>query len=270
MVDLSFPQASLLAVVQGLTEFLPISSSAHLILASEVMGWPDQGLAFDVAVHVGTLLAVVIYFRQDILRLLRAWISSLLSRRLDPDSKLAWLLIIASVPAGIAGLIGQGFIEANFRSTTVIAAATLFFAGLLWLSDRLGSRSSTLSQLGWKQALYIGLGQCFALIPGTSRSGITMTVALLCGLQREAAAKFSFLLAIPIILASGGLQALSLRDESKGNIDLWQLLVAVALAAVVAMLCIHFFLRLIEKIGFLPFIVYRLILGLGLLLLTVS
>tara|TARA_S200000501_G_scaffold375740_1_gene428552 strand:+ start:1169 stop:1978 length:810 start_codon:yes stop_codon:yes gene_type:complete len=269
-VDLSFPQASLLAVVQGLTEFLPISSSAHLILASEVMGWPDQGLAFDVAVHVSTLLAVVIYFRRDILRLLLAWIASLFSRRLDQDSKLAWLLIIASIPAGIAGLLGQGFIEANFRSATVIAAANLFFAGLLWLSDRLGSRSNPLSQLSWQQALCIGVGQCFALIPGTSRSGITMTVALLCGLNREAAAKFSFLLAIPIILASGGLQALSLREGSVGDIDVLQLFAAVALAAVVAVLCIHFFLRLIERIGFLPFIIYRLILGLGLVLLTVS
>ena len=269
-MELSFLQASLLAVVQGLTEFLPISSSAHLILASEVMGWPDQGIAFDVAVHVGTLLAVVIYFRREIHDLFLAWLSSLVSRQLNADSKLAWLLILASIPAGVTGLLAQDVIEANFRSTAVIAGTTLVFAALLWLADKVGKHNNPLSQLSWRQAFYIGLGQCFALIPGTSRSGITMTVALLCGLQREAAARFSFLLAIPIILASGLLQAFSLRGENAANIDLLQLSAAVILAAAVAMLCIHFFLRLIERVGFMPFIAYRIILGVALVLIAAA
>ena len=267
-MELSFPQASLLAVVQGLTEFLPISSSAHLILASEVMGWPDQGIAFDVAVHVGTLLAVVVYFRREIRDLFLAWLSSLVSRRLDSDSKLAWLLILASVPAGVTGFLGQDVIAANFRSTAVIAGTTLLFAALLWVADKLGKHTRPLSQISWQQALYIGLGQCFALIPGTSRSGITMTVALLCGLQREAAARFSFLLAIPIIAASGLLQAYSLRGANAEDINLLQLSAAVVLAAVVAMLCIHYFLRLIERVGFMPFIAYRIILGIALVLIA--
>lgn len=253
-------QAVLLALIQGLTEFLPISSSAHLILPAQLLGWEDQGLAFDVAVHVGTLLAIVIYFRGEVLNLSQAWLLSLTGKPVNEDSRLAWLIILATIPAGLAGVIFNQAIETHLRSTEVIAATTIVFALALYWSDRAGGKSFTLQRLDWKSALAIGVSQALALIPGTSRSGITMTAALFLGFSRDAAARFSFLLSIPLITAAGLLKTRELL-ESGSDTD-WTLIALGALVAFIsAYACIHLFLRFLERIGFTPFVIYRLLLG---------
>ncbi|MEQ5836957.1 undecaprenyl-diphosphate phosphatase [Marinobacter sp. NFXS9] len=254
-----------LAIIQGLTEFLPISSSAHLILPSQVLGWSDQGLGFDVAVHVGTLLAVVWYFRQDVMRLTGAWFSDTAHRRLTEDSRLAWAIIVATIPAGLAGIALEHVIETQLRSALVIAIATIGFGVVLWWADVAGKREKGLPSLGWRDAVLIGLAQALALIPGTSRSGITMTAALFLGYQRDAAARFSFLLSIPLIIAAGLLKSIELAQT--GTESQWaDVLIGAGVSFVSALLCIHLFLRFLEKLGFLPYVIYRLLLGAVLLL----
>ncbi len=262
-------QASWLAIIQGLTEFLPVSSSAHLILPSALLGWEDQGLTFDVAVHLGTLLAVLAYFWRDLWTLLRAWLKSLQGQHSN-DSRLAWYLIVATVPAAVAGLLLEDFVESGARSILIIAATSIVFGVLLYVADRHSSRAasghSQLWQLSWRQVMFIGFAQALALIPGTSRSGVTMTAALFCKLGRRDAARFSFLLAIPIIAASGLLRSLDLLAGNGPDFDPMLLVYAISLSALVAWLCIHYFLKLIERTGFLPFVCYRLALGLLLLI----
>lgn len=252
-------QAVWLAIIQGLSEFLPISSSAHLILPSEVLGWPDQGLAFDVAVHVGSLMAVMIYFRRDIVSLSRAWLDSVSVRRHSPESRLAWYLILGTVPAGLTGLILGGLIELHLRSMAVIAFTTIFFGLLLAWADIRGRGQRDISQFTWKSALVVGVAQAVALIPGTSRSGVTMTAALALGFDRESAARFSFLLAIPVIMLSGGNKGLELINSA--SVDWSIILIGTLLSAVTAYLCIKFFLKVIQQIGMMPFVIYRMLLG---------
>ncbi|WP_111497497.1 MULTISPECIES: undecaprenyl-diphosphate phosphatase [Marinobacter] len=260
-------QTIALAIIQGLTEFLPISSSAHLILPSQILGWSDQGLAFDVAVHVGTLVAVVWYFRAEVVRLTRSWVGDTLQRRTSEDSRLAWAIILGTAPAGLAGLLFEDVIESQLRSALVIALSTIGFGLVLWWSDAVGRREKGLAALGYRDALVIGVAQALALIPGTSRSGITMTAALFLGYRREAAARFSFLLSIPLILAAGLLKTLELAET--GSEAQWlDILVGTGVSFVSAVICIHLFLRFLERLGFMPYVIYRLLLG-GLLLLMV-
>ncbi|MEQ8954238.1 MAG: undecaprenyl-diphosphate phosphatase [Gammaproteobacteria bacterium] len=254
-------QASVLAIVQGLTEFLPISSSGHLLIPAHLFGWPDQGLAFDVAVHVGTLLAVIIYLRRDLWAIGTDCLRCLAGAESTEQSRLGWMLLLATLPAGFAGLLFNDLVADYARSVLVVAVSTIGFGLLLGWADFRGTRQLGINTLNWRQALFIGLAQVLALIPGTSRSGITMTAALWCNLSRAAAARFSFLLAVPIILASGLLQGLDLVREGVSSQDWLVLLYGTTLAALVAGLCIHFFLMLVETIGFLPFVIYRLLLG---------
>jgi len=253
-------QIIVLALVQGITEFLPISSSAHLILVPVVFDWEDQGLAFDVAVHVGSLSAVIYYFRKEIQRMTQDWIQSLIKRENIGESTLAWAVIIGTIPAGFAGLLLNDFIELNLRSTLVIAVSTIVFGLLLWYADATGSQSRTEHTLSLRDILIIGFMQALALIPGTSRSGITITAGLLLGLSRDAAARFSFLLSIPLILAGGGLKTKELL-ESPIAVDWQAIIYGTILSAISAYFCIHFFLKLLDRIGMMPFIIYRLILG---------
>ena len=269
-MEIDFLQVSFLAIIQGLTEFLPISSSAHLILPSMLLGWNDQGLTFDVAVHLGTLLAVLIYFRVEIQRLAVALSRHVFAGNNSADAQLAWLIIVATIPAAISGFLLNDLIEEGARSLPVIAFTSIVFAILLFWSDRIGVKKRSLSDLNWKHALFIGVAQALALIPGTSRSGITMTAALFCQMSREASAKFSFLLAIPIIFGSGLLRASKFATQEGHAIELLTLLYATLLSASIAFACIHYFLRLIDRIGFVPFVVYRVVLGLFLLALYVS
>jgi len=254
----------ILAIIQGLTEFLPISSSAHLILPAEVLGWNNQGLAFDVAVHVGSLLAVMIYFREDIVRLVIAWFSKGFSKQQSTDSRLAWWVIIGTIPAGLFGYLMKDWIELYARSALVIAVTTIVFGLLLWYADSKAKQSKTTDTLTLKDILVIGVAQAIAVIPGTSRSGITMTAGLMLGLTRESAARFSFLLSIPIILAAGLFSAYDLL-EANTAVDWQALFYGAAFSFVAAYLCIFLFLSWISRIGMLPFVIYRLALGLILL-----
>ena len=263
---MDYLHAFFLALVQGLSEFLPISSSAHLILLPRLLGWPDQGLAFDVAVHMGTLVAVVAYFRHDVLCLFCAWTRSCVRRRLDSDARLAWLVVLGTVPVAVAGLLFHDYIESSLRSPLVIAATTTGFGVWLGLADLRGRKNRSEADLTVFDALWIGLSQALALIPGTSRSGITMTAALALGLTRSAAARFSFLLSIPVILFAGSYESLQLLQQPE-PVAWGALLLGTVVAGVSAYLSIHFFMRLIEKVGMLPFVVYRMLLGAFLLLL---
>ncbi|HEX6930338.1 MAG TPA: undecaprenyl-diphosphate phosphatase [Gammaproteobacteria bacterium] len=256
---MDFIQIVILALMQGLTEFLPISSSAHLILVPVVTGWPDQGLAFDVAVHVGTLAAIVLYFRHDLAQLFAGWLESVSGKGLSQDGRLAWAVLFGTIPVGVAGLMFESVIEDSLRDPLVIATTTVVFGLALWAADRMrGTRTEHM--IMWKDVLVVGVAQAIALIPGTSRSGITMTAGLFMGLNRIAAARFSFLLSIPVTALAGGLETFELL-ESRGATD-WQVLGTGALLAfVAAYACIHFFLKWLPSIGMLPFVIYRLLLG---------
>ncbi len=258
---MDFIQLFVLSIIQGLTEFLPISSSAHLILVPLLTGWQDQGLAFDVAVHVGTLSAVVFYFRHELTLMAKDWFKSLTTFKQTPNSLLAWGVIIGTIPVGITGLLFKEVIETSLRSPIVIATTTIIFGLTLWWADVYGKRQRDEHTLTLKDILIIGCAQALALIPGTSRSGITMTAALLIGLSRAAAARFSFLLSIPAILLPGLLKTLDLANTSYNNVEWNTLFLGALISGCTAFVVIHFFLKLLEKTGMLPYVIYRLLLG---------
>ncbi len=260
-------QVIVLALVQGLTEFLPISSSAHLILVPIISNWPDQGLAFDVAVHAGTLSAVVLYFRRELRVMFVDWIGSLRGQH-TADSRLAWAVLFGTVPVGMAGLLFADVISEHLRSPLVIATTTIVFGVLLWLADRNKNLVRDEHQLRWKDVLIIGVAQAIALIPGTSRSGITITAALMLGLKREAAARFSFLLSIPVIVLAGGSETVKYAEVASTQ-DINYLIIGAMISALSAYACIHLFLKLLQRIGMTPFVIYRLILGAVLLALFI-
>ena len=252
-------QIVLLALIQGLTVFLPISSSAHLILPKELLGWPDQGLAFDVAVHFGSLIAVLSYFRREVSVMVSSWVLQFGPQGPTQDSRLAWMIIVATIPAGIAGLLFNDYIELNFRSGIVIAWTTVIFGLLLWLADRKSQLDKNIYQIGLITALIIGIAQAMALVPGTSRSGITITAALLLGFARSDAARFSFFLSIPIIVLGAGFKTMELLQAP--DIAWFDIIIGTVLSAISAYLCIRLFLAFIERLGMLPFVIYRLVLG---------
>ena len=255
-------QALALALLQGATEFLPVSSSAHLALAPALLGWPDQGHVFDVAVHVGTLAALAGYFRRDLAAWLRAGAAGGAARR-----ELLWLLL-ATAPILVAGPLLYDLASTALRDVEFIAWTTLGFGVLLWLADARGARARSLAELGWGAAAAVGLAQCLALAPGVSRAGIVMTAALLLGLRRTEAARAAFLLALPTVAAAGVLSAGKAAAGAPAP-EWGPLLFGMAAAAASAWLCIHFFLRLIERLGMLPFALYRVALGAALLLFAV-
>lgn len=258
--------AILLALIQGFTEFLPISSSAHLILPSVLLGWPDQGMAFDVAVHLGSLLAVLHYFRKEVVSLTLAWWGSLKGQAQNAESRLAWCIILATIPACIVGALLGDVIADFLRSGWVIAVTTIVFGLLLWWADKIARLHKDEYQTGWRGALLLGCAQALALIPGTSRSGITLTAGLMLGLTRNAAARFSFLMSIPIIFLAGSHQAAGLLSEG-GQIPWFVISLGVLVSFLSALACIHLFLALLNRIGVLPFVLYRL--GLGAVLIWV-
>ena len=259
---MDYLHALVLAAVQGLTEFLPVSSSAHLILVPELLGWPDQGLAFDVAVHVGTLLAVVFYLRHRIAAMVVQWCQGWVERTWSQEGLLAWWVIISTIPVGFVGLVAGDWIEFHLRSALVIAAATFGFALLLaWADARSRAHNDDLNDLSAKQALWVGCAQALALIPGTSRSGITMTAMLAMGYSRVVAAEFSFLLAVPAIALPGLLKTQALM--SADTAVRWEpLLVGVAVSAALAFACMRWFMRWVARIGMRPFVIYRIVLAL--------
>lgn len=265
-------QITLLSLVQGFTEFLPISSSAHLILAPLLFGYELQGLAFDVAVHVGTLAAVVLYFRHEIAAMLVALSGCLKTGRIEsPDAWLAMMIALATLPIVVLGvplkLLLESLRQNDLLVALVIATTTIGFGLLLWYADARGRRRRDEYQLRVTDALVIGFMQAIAIIPGTSRSGISITGGLLLGLTRKAASRFSFLLAVPTILMAGGLEALDLA-RSPDPVDWPSLWLGGLLSFIVAYLTIRVFLAFIEKISMLPFVLYRILLGMVILFLV--
>ncbi|MEM1091772.1 MAG: undecaprenyl-diphosphate phosphatase [Pseudomonadota bacterium] len=258
-------QILLLALVQGLTEFLPVSSSAHLILANRLFGWADQGLAMDVAVHVGSLLAVVGYFRRDLLAMLSGGNSPAFPEL--PARSLAIWLVLVTVPLVICGVLFADVIGTQLRRIEVIGAASIVFGLVLWLADRWGRRSETRVQP--PAMISMGLAQALALIPGTSRSGITMSAGLAAGLDRETASRFAFLMAIPALGSAGLYSAWDLLSSGQDP-HLGEFALAVAASAAGAWVCIDAFLRLVGRLGMLPFVIYRVALGVFLLVLAAT
>ena len=253
-------QVVVLAIVQGLTEFLPISSSGHLVLVPSAAGWTDQGLAFDVAVHFGSLLAVCLFFRDDIAALFRGAKYLMKADYPTLEGRIAVALGIGTVPAAVAGLALAGWIEANLRSPAVIVVTLSGYAILMVLADRFGRRDRIVADVTLRDALIIGCAQALALVPGTSRSGVTISAGRMLGFDRRDAARFSFLLSVPVILLAtiyemGGL---IIGDE---QVDWLQLSVAALVAAVVAYVSIDFFMRFVSRIGLLPFALYRIALA---------
>ena len=249
-------QLILLSLVQGLTEFLPVSSSAHLVLLSEFLGEEDQGIIFDVGVHFGTLLAALVYFRSD----LKKMIINLGSHKLlSEENNLTTNLVIGVIPILLAGFFLRDFVNLNLRNSEVIAYATIIF-GIFLYTAQLRKGKEDLDSVNLKQALIIGLFQCLALIPGTSRSGITITAGLFLGLSATAASRFSFLLAIPTIgaIALAELIRISFIDITDNGTELS---IALIISFLVAYISIDMFLKLIDRIGFTPFVIYRLLLG---------
>ncbi len=253
-------QIVLLSIIQGITEFLPISSSAHLILFSGVIGEEDQGIIFDVAVHFGTLLAAIYYFRGDLLSM----IFSLKKRDNHESNNLLVSLFISSLPILILGFLLREFVENNLRSIEVIAYSTIFFGILLYISSIRTKSKKDETDLNPLDSLVIGFGQSFALIPGASRSGVTMMSALFLGYKPNFSARYSFLLSIPTIMAISVVEIFTItKTEYAFSLDL---LLAMSISFLFAFFTISFFLKALDRIGFTPFIVYRLILGLILIL----
>lgn len=253
-------QIVVLAIVQGLTEFLPVSSSGHLVLVPALAGWTDQGLMFDVAVHMGSLVAVCIYFRHDLAGLVRGGLQLARGNHEGIESRLALAIALATVPAAVAGLLFAGWIEANLRSPVVVVFELTVFGILMALADRYAPRSRNITNVTLRDALLIGLAQALALVPGTSRSGITITVGRALGFARQDAARFSFLLSAPVILLAGGYKTLSLLLS--GVPVAWnELALGVLVSAIVAYITIEFFMRFVSRIGLLPFAMYRLLLA---------
>lgn len=254
---MDYLQLIVLALIQGITEFLPISSSAHLILPAQLLGWADQGLAFDIAVHVGSLTAVVLYFRADLAGYAASGTALLTRRRVDERVMELARIAVATLPVVVVGVLARELVETELRSVLVIAAATVGFGLLLGFAD---TRHGTREAVSWRDALVIGGMQILALIPGTSRSGITITAALLLGLTRVSAARFSFLLSIPTIAGAGLLATLDLLNAGHG-VD-WGLLgLGALLSGLAAYACISAFIALVERTGMMPYVAYRLALG---------
>ncbi len=266
-------QAIVLGLVQGLAEFIPISSSAHLIIIPWLLGWKDPGLAFDVALHMGTLIAVLVYFWQDWVRLVRGALNSIARRNwtADPDGKLAWYIVLATIPGALAGALGESKLDEMFHGSTPSAAANgiliigvvmIALAVLLWIAERVASHRYDMSHLTLQQALTVGVAQAFAIIPGVSRSGSTITAGLFMNLKREAAARFSFLLGTPVIVGAGVKKGYDILHE--GGIpsgDLPAFIVGFLVAAVSGYAAIFLLLRFLQRNTTLPFIVYRVVVG---------
>jgi undecaprenyl-diphosphatase len=263
----SLIHAAILGIVQGLTEFLPISSSAHLILVPRLFGWNDpfiDSAAFDVMLHMGTLVALLVYFWRDLITILGAWLASIRDRRIgdDPQRRLAWLLVVSVIPAAILGAAFESFFDQAFREHYQwIAVFVLVGATLLWLGERRGTQTRGLDGMVLRDAATIGAAQALALFPGISRSGITIAAGLLLGLKREAAARFSFLMAVPVIAGAGIWKARTLVGAGLGGAEVNELIVGMVTSAIFGFVAIAFLLRFLRTNPTTVFIAYRIVLA---------
>jgi len=259
-------QAVALALIQALTEFLPISSSGHLILAPRLLGWSDQGLEFDIATNTGTLLAILVYFRRDLVSILRGWLASLRVGEGSAESRMGWALALGTVPAAVAGLLVKDLVASQARRPELVATTAIVYGALLFLADRLGRRQRPLDSVGLRDGVLVGCAQALALVPGTSRSGVTMTAGLALGLTREAAARFAFLLAVPIGLLVGAKQLVDLARGVPLGVDGGTLALGIGVSAVAGYAVIAVLLAFVRRFSLAIFAVYRLLLGVALLL----
>ncbi|MCP4355516.1 MAG: undecaprenyl-diphosphate phosphatase [Proteobacteria bacterium] len=255
-------QPLILGMVQGITEFLPISSSAHLILTSKLLSLPDQGMHFDIAVHFGSLLAVIIYFRSYIKDMTTGSLD-ILCRKQTPQADLSKKLIIATIPIIIVGLLAREFIESVTRdSILIIGITSILWSIILFFADKKEEVFSGVNKITYKSAVFIGIAQAIAIIPGTSRSGSTMAIARFLKISRKTSAEFSMLMSIPAILLITGYSTCKVFFAKKIiNFDLFIIFIGTATAFIFALISIHLLLKLVEKVGFLPFVIYRIILG---------
>lgn len=268
--------SAVLGIIQGLTEFLPVSSSAHLILFPWLLGWDPEGLTFDVAVHFGTSLAVLSFFWKDWLELGRAFLAGLRQGDFvqDAQRRLGWYLIIATVPAALVGFYLQDYIEEQLRSPIVTVVTLIVFGGVLYYSEHKGSQSRSLEDATLADGIWIGLVQALALVPGVSRSGITISMALFRDIDRTSAARFSFLLSTPIVVGASLLKGIELlsatsaeRSVASGSVSVLVLLTGITFSAITGFLCIRYFLRYLRSGSFTPFVLYRI--GLALTVWTI-
>lgn len=267
---MSLLQSIILGIIQGLTEFLPVSSSGHLIFVPKLFGWGDQGIAFDVMMHLGTLVAVVVYFRVKLWLIIKAFFTRKLlvtNYQLQNNRKLGWLLILSIVPAGAIGFLFGDIIENSLRMPSVIAFNFIFWGIILWIADRYGKKTDSLEKLNWKKALVIGCAQAVALIPGTSRSGITMTAGLFSKLDKKSTADFSFLMSVPVIFFAGMVNIFELIQNGLGDLSFSVLIVGFFSAMLSGFVAIWGLMKIIQKWSFTPFVVYRIVVGILILLL---
>ncbi|MFA7062123.1 MAG: undecaprenyl-diphosphatase UppP [Pedobacter sp.] len=264
--------ALVLGTLQGFTEVLPISSSAHLILVPWLLKWPESGLTFDVALHLGTFIALAVYFRRDIVDLIFNTLEAISTRSFcSPAKRLPFLIIAATVPAAVIGKLFEHQVEEKFRANPLLIAAFLIIFGLLLgVVDMLGRKRRKLDEIKTGNALLIGLFQCLALIPGVSRSGITITAGLMLGFTRETAARFSFLMSLPIVAGAALLKTFSIFKHGIPAGEGWPMLVGIAASAITGYISVAFLLRFVQKRSLSPFVLYRVFIGAGLIIAILS
>ncbi len=258
---ISWFEAVVLGLVQGLTEFLPISSSAHLLIISQLFGWDDPGAAFTAVTQIGTELAVIIFFRREIWRIISTWVRSLYTPALrsDIDARMGWYVIIGTIPIAVLGVLFQDQIETVARNLWLVSFTLIFFGIVLGIADKVGRKTEQIEDLNFRDGILYGIGQAFALIPGVSRSGATISTGLFLGYTREAATRYAFLLAIPAVMASGLFEATKI---GQGPTPAWgPTILATVIAFVVGYLVIAWLLRYIATNSYMPFVVYRIVLG---------
>lgn len=257
-------QAIILGVIQGITEFLPISSSGHLVFVPVLFGWPDQGLTFDVMVHLGSLVAVVVYFRKRLWQVL----ISFFTNDHPKMRRFGLILLMSIIPAGVVGLLLGDVIESNLRSTTVVAWSLIFWGVMLYLAERHLEKQKEEVHVTWKNGLFVACAQAIALIPGTSRSGITMTAGMFAGFRKKDAAEFSFLMSVPVILVAGGMKVLELAQGGfVASVSVAPMIAGFVAAAASGFLAIAGLMKIVEKWSFRPFVVYRIVIGILILIL---
>lgn len=265
-------QSIVLGIIQGLTEFLPVSSSGHLIFLPRLFGWGEHDIVFDVILHLGTLLAVVFYFRKKLLKLILAFFNFKkgIDVEVKGDKKLAWFIIFSIIPAGLVGYFFGDTIESSLRSSTFIAFALIFWGIVLYIADRYGHRQNdqkNLQNISWKDNLFIACAQVLALFPGTSRSGITMTAGLFSKLDKNSAAEYSFLMSVPIIFLAGASKSVDLIKNGLGDLNATFLVTGFIFSAISGFLAISLLMKIIRKWSFTPFVIYRILVGVLILLL---
>ena len=263
---MSIFQAIIFGAVQGLTEFLPISSTAHLILLPWFLGWPDPGLAFDVALHLGTLVALLVYFRAEWYALITAALGILRGETKSQDARMAMLIVVATIPGAVAGALFEHKVEDAFRSPALIAVMLIVMALVLLVAEFVGSRKKSINEISWGDAITVGLAQAAAIVPGVSRSGSTITAGLFLSMKRSAAAQFSFYLSAPIIAGAVAKKMIDIAKSGAGGDQMMAVVVGIVSSAVVGYMAIAFLMRYLQTHNTYLFVIYRIALGIVVLL----